>query len=58
MVVVAVVKVKTVETVARLVWVDVTVAVSVTMVVSGVWDNQEEQKTSPMVGSMVMAARH
>lgn len=44
--------------VSRLVDVDVTMAVSVTVVVSGVWGNHEEQKLSPMVGSAVIAAKH
>lgn len=48
----------TLVTVARLTLVEVTVAVSVTTVVSGVWDNQEEQKACPAVGSTVMAAKH
>lgn len=56
--VVAVAWVKRVVMVSRLVDVDVTMAVSVTVVVSGVWGNHEEQKLSPMVGSAVIAAKH
>ena len=56
--IVAVVSVSVVNAVSRLTRVDVTVSMSVTVVVAGARDSHEEQNDSPTAGSALTAPRH
>ena len=58
MVVVNLVRVTAARTVSTLVWTDVTVAVSVTVVVAASRDRYDEQKACPTSGASLRAATH